>query len=176
MEPTDSIVDLLRHFGPIFTSSGYVTFAAVVTGRILSHRRRYVTDVIFFSGNGGNGHWWRFHHFFSHAAWHLDTLSLQLAKLIVTILMPRWGSKRFKPCITLWEAIDFSPPCWRVIRKGNVPQPDVLRHQAQLDRQADSLYNACRCVIEWTFENCKKTSKTPLTAYGRPCNGPHRWR
>jgi hypothetical protein len=32
------------------------------------------------------GHWCRFHRFFSHAAWNLDTLSMHLAKLIVTIL------------------------------------------------------------------------------------------
>jgi hypothetical protein len=65
-----------------------VTFVAVVTGWILSHRHRYVTEVIFSSGKVGNGHWCRFHRFFSHAAWDLDTLSLHLAKLIVTILAP----------------------------------------------------------------------------------------
>jgi len=88
MELTDSFVDLLQQFAPVFTSPTYVTFVAVVTGWILSHRRRYVTDVIFSSGNVGNGHWCRFHRFFSHAAWDLDTLSLHLAKLIVALLAP----------------------------------------------------------------------------------------
>jgi hypothetical protein len=36
----------------------------------------------------GVGHWCRFHRFFSHAAWNLDTLSMHLAKLVVTILAP----------------------------------------------------------------------------------------
>jgi hypothetical protein len=40
----------------------------------------------------GNGHWSRFHRFFSHAVWDIDTFSLYLAKLVVTILFPgaRW--------------------------------------------------------------------------------------
>jgi hypothetical protein len=88
MELTDSFVDLLQHFGPVFTSPTYVTFVAIVTGWVLTHRRRYITDVIFSSGNVGNGHWCRFHRFFSHAAWDLDVLCLYLAKLIVTVLAP----------------------------------------------------------------------------------------
>jgi DDE superfamily endonuclease len=88
MQLTDSFVDLLRHFAPVFTTPTYVTFLAVVTGWVLSHRRRYVTDVIFSSGNVGDGHWCRFHRFFSHAAWDLDALSLHLARLIVAILAP----------------------------------------------------------------------------------------
>jgi hypothetical protein len=89
MELTGSFVDLLQHFSPVFTNPTHLTFVAVVTGWVLSHRRRYITDVIFSSGNVGNGHWCRFHRFFSHAAWDLDTLSLLLAKLIVTIVAPR---------------------------------------------------------------------------------------
>jgi SRSO17 transposase len=88
MELTRSFISLLQDLEPVFTAPTYVTFVAVVTGWILSHRHRYVTDVIFSSGNVGNGHWCRFHRFFSHAAWDLDTLSLHLAKLIVSILAP----------------------------------------------------------------------------------------
>jgi SRSO17 transposase len=88
MELTHSFIPLLQNFVPVFTDPTYATFVAVVTGWILSHRHRYVTEVIFSSGNVGKGHWCRFHRFFSHAAWDLDTLSLHLAKLIVTILAP----------------------------------------------------------------------------------------
>ena len=88
MELTPSFVDLLQHFAPVFTSPDLQTFVAVVTGWVLSHRHRYITDVIFSSGHVGNGHWCRFHRFFSHAAWDLDTFSLYLAKLVVTILAP----------------------------------------------------------------------------------------
>ena len=88
MEVTPSFIALLQNFVSVFTAPTYVTFVAVVTGWVLSHRHRYVTEVIFSSGNVGNGHWCRFHRFFSHAAWSLDTFSLHLAKLIVTILAP----------------------------------------------------------------------------------------
>jgi SRSO17 transposase len=88
MELTPSLVDLLQHFAPVFTAPTFQTFLEVVTGWILSHRHRYVTEVIFAGGNVGNGHWCRFHRFFSQAAWDPDTLALLLAKLVLTILAP----------------------------------------------------------------------------------------
>jgi SRSO17 transposase len=88
MELTPSFIALLQHFAPVFTDPTFATFVAVITGWTLSQRHRYVTEVIFSSGNVGNGHWCRFHRFFSHAAWDLDTLSMYLAKLVVTILAP----------------------------------------------------------------------------------------
>jgi SRSO17 transposase len=88
MELTSSFVSLLQHFSPVFTVPTFQTFAFIVTGWILSHRHRYITEVIFSSGQVGIGHWCRFHRFFSHAVWDLDTLSMHLAKLIVTILAP----------------------------------------------------------------------------------------
>ena len=88
MELTASFVDLLQHFAPVFTTPTFQTFLQIVTGWILSHRHRYVTEVIFAGGNVGNGHWCRFHRFFSHAAWDMDTLALFLAKLVGTILAP----------------------------------------------------------------------------------------
>jgi DDE superfamily endonuclease len=88
MELTPSFVALLQHFSPVFTAPTYRTFSLIVTGWILSHRHRYITEVIFSCGQVGIGHWSRFHRFFSHAAWDLDTLSMSLAKLVATILAP----------------------------------------------------------------------------------------
>ena len=88
MQLTPSFVELLQHFLPVFTSPTHLTFVQILTGWVLSHRHRYVTEVIFASGKVGEGHWSRFHRFFSHAAWDLDVLSLHLAKLAVTILTP----------------------------------------------------------------------------------------
>ena len=51
----------------------------------LSLDERY---CIFSSGRVGDGHWSRFHRFFSHAAWDIDTFSMCLAKSVVTILAP----------------------------------------------------------------------------------------
>jgi SRSO17 transposase len=88
MELTPSFLALLQHFSPVFTAPTYQTFSLIVTGWILSHRHRYITEVIFACGKVGIGHWCRFHRFFSHAAWDLDTLSMSLAKLVATILAP----------------------------------------------------------------------------------------
>ena len=88
MQLTQSFLDLLPQFLPIFTLPTFHTFQQIVTGWILSHRHRYITDVIYSGGNVGKGHWSRFHRFFSHAAWDLDGLCLVLAKLVVRLLTP----------------------------------------------------------------------------------------
>ncbi len=88
MELTASFVDLLQQFAPVFTAPTYQTFVAILAGWVLSQRHRFITEVIFSSGNVGNGHWSRFHRFFSHAAWDIDTFSLALTKLVLTILAP----------------------------------------------------------------------------------------
>ena len=88
MELTASFQDLLQQFAPVFTAPTYQTFVAIVAGWVLSQRHRFITEVIFSSGNVGKGHWSRFHRFFSHAAWDIDTFSLALAKLVMTILAP----------------------------------------------------------------------------------------
>lgn len=88
MELTHSFLDLLLSFDSVFTAPTFQTYVVVVTGWILSQRHRYVTEVIFSGGHVGDGHWSRFHRFFSHAAWDIDDFSMVLAKLVVTILAP----------------------------------------------------------------------------------------
>src|SRR5262249_22794941 len=88
MELTSSFLDLLQHFAPVFTAPTYQTFVVIVAGWVFSQRHRFITEVIFSGGHVGIGAGSRFHPFFSHAAWDLDTFSLALAKLVVTILAP----------------------------------------------------------------------------------------
>jgi hypothetical protein len=88
MQLTSSFLEVLQQLAPVFTAPTFQTFVQVATGWILSQRHRYVTEVIFSSGNVGNGHWSRFHRFFSHAAWDLDGLSLFIAKLVVRVFTP----------------------------------------------------------------------------------------
>jgi hypothetical protein len=88
MELTSSFLDLLQPFAPTFTAPTYQTFLVIVAGWVLSQRHRFITEVIFSGGRVGIGHWSRFHRFFSHAAWDIDTFSMALAKLVVTILAP----------------------------------------------------------------------------------------
>src|SRR5580692_4173120 len=88
MELTASFLDLLHQFAPVFTVPTSQTFLAIIAGWVLSQRHRFITEVIFSGGQVGNGHWSRFHRFFSHAAWDIDTFSLFLTKLVLTILAP----------------------------------------------------------------------------------------
>ena len=88
MQLTSSFLDLLPHLAPVFTAPTYQTFIVIVTGWVLSQRHRFITEVIFSGGHVGIGHWSRFHRFFSHAAWDIDTFSMALARMVVTILAP----------------------------------------------------------------------------------------
>jgi len=88
MQLTHSFLELLQHFAPVFTAPTFQTFLQIASGWLLSPRHRYVTEVIFSGGNVNNGHWSRFHRFFSHAAWDRDVLSLFLARLVVRLLAP----------------------------------------------------------------------------------------
>src|SRR5260370_1998617 len=88
MELTNSFLTLLQQCAPVFTAPTFQTFLQVVTGWILSHRHRYVTDILFSTGNVDNGHWSPFHRFFSHAASDMDVLCLHLVRLVVTLLAP----------------------------------------------------------------------------------------
>lgn len=85
MELTASFVLLLQDFVPVFTTPTFQSFVQIVNGWLLSHRHRYITEIIFAGGNLDNGHWCRFHRFFSHAVWDLDVLSLYLAKLVLRV-------------------------------------------------------------------------------------------
>lgn len=88
MELTRTFLDLLQQFAPVFTEPTLVTFIQIANGWILSPRRRFITEIIFSGGNVRNGHWCRFHRFFSAAAWNLDVLAFCLAKIVVSLLAP----------------------------------------------------------------------------------------
>lgn len=90
MELTPTFVVLLQEFRCVFTRPTFVTFVALLTGWALSHRHRFVTELIQSSGSTRKGHHSRYHRFFSHARWSLDTLSLVLAKFLVALFAP-WG-------------------------------------------------------------------------------------
>ena len=88
MELTQSFLLLLPNFTSVFTEPTFQTFVQICSGWLLSHRHRYITDIIFSGGNVLNGHWARFHRFFSDASWDLDFLNMCLAMLVARILCP----------------------------------------------------------------------------------------
>ncbi len=88
MEVTQTFVILLSEFRCVFTEPSFVTFVRLMTGWVLTHRRRFVTDLIWSSGSTRKGHHSRYHRFFSHSVWELDLLWMVLAKLLITIFAP----------------------------------------------------------------------------------------
>lgn len=88
MDVSESFSVLLNEFRCVFTAPSYLTFQCLLTGWVLSHRRRFVTDLIWSSGSTRNGHHSRYHRFFSKSVWSLDTLSWVLTKLLISIFAP----------------------------------------------------------------------------------------
>jgi len=97
MECTQSFHELLSAFQCVFTEPTFPIFASLMTGWVLSHRRRFVTDLIFSSGCVHKGHHSRYHRFFSKSAWEMDMLSWVLAKLLIAA---------FAPTDTIYLAVD----------------------------------------------------------------------
>jgi hypothetical protein len=88
MELTLPFLLLLQEFSPVFSRPSFRLFVHLLTGWALSCRHRYITECIFTSGHVGDGHWSRYHRFFSHGAWCLDTLCRFLARLLVATFAP----------------------------------------------------------------------------------------
>ena len=60
-----------------------------MTGWVLSHRHRYVTDLIVSSAATRDGAWCNFHRFFSRYKWSLDDVCRVTARLVIDTLVPR---------------------------------------------------------------------------------------
>ena len=79
---------LLHQLAPAFTAPSARTFVTLMTGWALTHRHRYVTELIQAADAVHRGHHSRYHRFFSHAAWTLDGLCSLPAPLLVTAFAP----------------------------------------------------------------------------------------
>jgi SRSO17 transposase len=85
---TRNFQTLLVCFQGDFTKPSFLLFSALMTGWVLSVRHRYITELIYASNNIGKGHWSKFHRFFSHYAWSLDTVCLTLTSLLIDAFAP----------------------------------------------------------------------------------------
>jgi len=85
---SQSFIDLLLPFQAAFCAPSFQTFIALMTGWALSHRRRFVTELIQSAGCVGKGHHSRYHRFFSKSVWALDELSRILARMLVAAFVP----------------------------------------------------------------------------------------
>ena len=143
MELTDSFLTLLQSFDPVFTAPTYQTLVVIVTGWILSQRHRYVTEVIFSSGHVGDGHWSRFHRFFSHAAWDIDFFSMHLTKLVVGVI-PKSAHAALRLDCFLVEACVTSSSCSSITfnsarHSGGVQRQPVRRSLAIASRVCSTI-------------------------------------
>jgi hypothetical protein len=88
MQLTPSFHSLLLQFRSVFTAPTFATFLSIATGWCLSHRHRYVTELIQSAGAVHRGHHSRYHRFFSNAAWSIDDLFESLAREAVRMFSP----------------------------------------------------------------------------------------
>lgn len=83
MQLTPTFGSLLLRFRSVFTAPTFTTFLSIATGWCLSHRHRYVTELIQSAGAVHRGHHSRYHRFFANAAWSIDDLYESLALEVV---------------------------------------------------------------------------------------------
>ena len=88
MELTVGFVSLLEEFRDVFNAQSLPIFVELMTGWVLSHRHRFITDLIVSSGSVGKRHFSSYHRFFSQYAWKLDILSKSLFLLLVRVFVP----------------------------------------------------------------------------------------
>ncbi|RMD58692.1 hypothetical protein D6833_12625 [Candidatus Parcubacteria bacterium] len=88
MELIHGFVSLLEELQDVFNVQSFPIFVELMTGWVLSQRRRFITDLIFSSGCVGKRHFSDYHRFFSQYAWNLDLLSKYLLRLLVRIFVP----------------------------------------------------------------------------------------
>ena len=85
MQLTTGLVELPDEFVTVFNAPTFLLFVDLMTGWTLSHRHRFVTDLILSAGAVGKGHFSNYHRFFSQYVWELDELSKVLTLLLVRL-------------------------------------------------------------------------------------------
>ena len=88
MELCSSFRLLLDQFAACFTAPSFSLWTTLMTGWVLSHRHRYVTDLIVSSDATRDGAWCNFHRFFNRYKWSLDEVCRVTAKLVISTLVP----------------------------------------------------------------------------------------
>jgi len=88
MQLTSTFHSLLHRFRSVFTAPTFATFLSIATGWCLSHRHRYVTEMIQSAGAAHLGHHSRYHRFFGNAAWSIEDLFESLAREAIATFSP----------------------------------------------------------------------------------------
>ena len=88
MELIEGFRSVLVEFRGVFNAPSYPIFVELMTGWVLSHRHRFITDLIVSSGSVGKRHFSDYHRFFRQYAWSFDVLSMHLLLLLVRVFAP----------------------------------------------------------------------------------------
>src|SRR4051794_22183253 len=88
MQLTSTFHSLLLRFRSVFTAPTFATFLSIATGWCLSHRHRYVTEMIQSASPVHRGHHSRYHRLFANAARAIDDLFEALAGEAVAAFCP----------------------------------------------------------------------------------------
>lgn len=80
---------MLQPFAACFTAPSYLSFVTLMSGWVLNLRRHTVTQTVQAAHAVGDKHISSFHRFFSRGRWLLDEVSLVLARLIISTLIPQ---------------------------------------------------------------------------------------
>jgi len=88
MELCRSFRGLFESFAPVFSAPCFSLWTTLMTGWVLSHRHRYVSDLIVSSDATRRGDWSAYYRFFNRYKWSLDALCCQVARLVVAVLVP----------------------------------------------------------------------------------------
>ncbi len=88
MELIVGFASLLEVFRVVFNAQAFPIFVGLMTGWVLSHRHRFITDLIVSSGSVGKRHFSNYHRFFSQYAWSPDLLSKHSLLILVRVFAP----------------------------------------------------------------------------------------
>ncbi len=89
MELCSSFRILFEGFIPVFSPACFPLWQTLMTGWILSHRHRYISDLIVSSDATRCGDWSAFYRFFNRYRWSLDAVFRQVMRLVISTLIPR---------------------------------------------------------------------------------------
>jgi hypothetical protein len=111
MECTESFTTLLSEFRCVFTAASLQICLCLMTGWVLSHRRRFVTELIWSSGCTRRGHRSHYHRFFSQAACVLDVLCMVLVMhSLIVVWLHQEGHRHLQFPDRPWYAWKEEPP------------------------------------------------------------------
>ena len=95
MQLTTGFVELPDEFVAVFNAPTFLLFVDLMTGWTLSHRHRFVTDLILSAGAVGKGHFFNYHRYvqFLDRPWYPRKEEPSFADMLTTLRRRSWENK-----------------------------------------------------------------------------------